>query len=109
MRVNGEEPFRLGGLNESDTAKFEADAREEWRHFPGGLRATQEAYDGAGDVEKSEGAKIPDVFFVGYGLTDKAADQARGSGGGHAQPLVTYECRDSDDGTAERADDAAAE
>src|ERR1700688_1876476 len=108
-RIDGEKPFGLGGVNERDAAEFETDAGKERGHFPGGLRAAQEANNGARDVEESEGAKIPDVFFVGDGLTDEAADEACGGGRGHAQPFVTDEGGKGDDGAAEGTDNASAQ
>ena len=108
-RIDGEQPFGFGGVNERDAAQFETDASEERGHFPRRLRPAQETDDGAGDVEKSEGAKIPDVFFVRDGLADEAADEACGGGCRHAQPFVTDEGGESDDGAAEGADDASAQ
>lgn len=109
MRVDGKEPFGLGGINERDAAEFQADAGKKRGHFPGRLSAAQEADDGAGNVEKGEGAKVPDVFFIGDGLANEAADEARSSSGWHSQPFMTDEGGDGDDGTADGADHAAAE
>jgi len=109
LGVNGEEPLGLGGLHERDAAKFQADTDTERRHFPGQLRFFQEADDGFGNVEESEGAEVPEIFFIGDGLADQPAEQAGGGGGGHSEPLVRNQRGYSDDRSTDGADDAASE
>ena len=69
----------------------------------------QEPHHGFRNVQKGEGPKVPEIFFVGDGLADQAAEQSRGRRGGHSEPLVGDQRGNGDNRSADGADDAAAE
>ena len=109
MRVDREEPLRFGGQDDSDAAEFEANAGSQRQHLPHDFALADHAHDGFGNVEEGERAEVPEVFLVGDDLADQATEQAGGGSGGHGEPFVGDQGGNSDDGAANRADDATAE
>jgi hypothetical protein len=109
LGVNGEEPVGLSGEPESNAAQFQANADAERRHFPGKLGFFQEANDRFRNVQKGEGAEVPEIFLIGNGLADQTAEQAGGGSGRHGEPLVRDQRGNGDNRAADGADDAAAE
>ena len=78
-------------------------------NLPRHLRVPHQPQHVPRNIQKREWPEIPQIFFVGNGLADQAAQQSRGRRRGHAQPFVRHQRRNRDDRAADGPNHAAAE
>src|SRR5262249_42697551 len=109
IRIDREEPLGRSGKDQGDAAEFDAHTSGERKHFPGYFSFAEKTQRGPGDIEKSERAEVPKVFFVRDGLAHAAAEESGGGGGGHGGPFVSDQGGNGNDGAADGAYNAAAE
>ncbi len=107
-RVIREQPARRNDLSEFDLYDVEEGADQQRQHGPVSFCVADAAPHPAGDAEKKERAKVPDVFFFGHRFADDSGEQADQRGGGTGNPFVVAKGGQADQRAAEQTDDASA-
>ena len=108
LRMKVEEPIMRNDACQHEFSHRERGAGEERQHDPISLGVTHEAPDPLGDTQEEKGAEMPDVFFFRQQFANHPGDKTHQGRRRAGKPFVIAKSGETDQRTAEQADDAAA-